>query len=48
MADTTDRVTRLSPCPVLSITAPQPSNPWRGKLLPLLFGGHVKEWLAFK
>jgi len=35
----TDRVTRLSPCPVLSITAPQPSNPWRGKLLPLLFGG---------
>ncbi|HYT53098.1 MAG TPA: universal stress protein [Verrucomicrobiae bacterium] len=35
----TDRVTRLSPCPVLSITAPQPSNPWRGKLMPLLFGG---------
>jgi len=34
----TDRVTRLSPCPVLSITAPQPSNPWRGKLMPLLFG----------
>jgi universal stress protein A len=34
----TDRVTRLSPCPVLSITAPQPSNPSRGKWMPLLFG----------
>jgi universal stress protein A len=34
----TDRVTRLSPCPVLSIAAPQPSNPWRGKWKPLLFG----------
>lgn len=27
----TDRVTRLCPCPVLSITPPQPSRPWRGK-----------------
>jgi len=34
----TDRVTRLSPCPVLSITAPLPSTPWRGKLAPLLLG----------
>jgi universal stress protein A len=34
----TDWVTRLSPCPVLSITAPLPSTPWRGKWKPLLFG----------
>ena len=34
----TDRVTRLSPCPVLSITEPLPSTPWRGKLVPLFFG----------
>lgn len=34
----TDRVTRLSPCPVLSITAPLPSTPWRGKLTPRLLG----------
>jgi len=34
----TDRVTRLSPCPVLSITAPRPSNPSRRKLMPLLCG----------
>jgi nucleotide-binding universal stress UspA family protein len=33
----TDRVTRLSPCPVLSITQPLPSHPWRGKLAPLYF-----------
>lgn len=31
----TDRVTRLSPCPVLSITAPAPSRTWRGKLTPI-------------
>jgi len=30
----TDTVTRISPCPVLSITAPLPSRPWRGKLVP--------------
>ena len=35
-----DRVTRLSPCPVLSITEPLPSHPWRGKLAPSVF------WLA--
>jgi nucleotide-binding universal stress UspA family protein len=34
----TDRVTRKSPCPVLSITPPLPSEPWRGKLLPYFFG----------
>ncbi len=33
----TDRVTRLSPCPVLSITPPQPSTRWRGKSMPLDF-----------
>jgi universal stress protein A len=32
----TDRVTRMSPCPVLSITPPLPSRPWRGALLPVL------------
>jgi nucleotide-binding universal stress UspA family protein len=31
----TDRVTRLSPCPVLSITAPLPSRTWRGRWIPL-------------
>jgi len=30
----TDRVTRLSPCPVLSVTAPLPTSSWRGKALP--------------
>ena len=30
----TGQVTRLSPCPVLSITEPLPSQPWRGKLFP--------------
>ena len=34
----TDRVTRLSPCPVLSITPPLPSQPWRGKVTPPLLG----------
>ena len=33
----TDRVTRMSPCPVLSVAAPLPSRPWRGSLLPLVF-----------
>ena len=33
----TDRVTRLSPCPVLSITPPLPSVPWRGKSVPLFY-----------
>jgi nucleotide-binding universal stress UspA family protein len=35
-AGITDRVTRMSPCPVLSITAPLPSRPWRGASLPLV------------
>jgi universal stress protein A len=30
----TDRVTRMSPCPVLSVAGPLPSRPWRGRLLP--------------
>ncbi len=34
----TDRVTRMSPCPVLSVTPPLPSRNWRGKLVPTLFG----------
>jgi nucleotide-binding universal stress UspA family protein len=34
----TQQVTRLSPCPVLSITQPLPSRSWRGKLAPLVFG----------
>jgi nucleotide-binding universal stress UspA family protein len=35
----TDKVTRKSPCPVLSITPPLPSATWRGKWLP-----HVFSW----
>lgn len=31
----TDTVTRISPCPVLSLAAPLPSGPWRGKFAPL-------------
>jgi nucleotide-binding universal stress UspA family protein len=34
----TDRVTRRSPCPVLSVTPPLPSQPWRKKYAPLVFG----------
>jgi nucleotide-binding universal stress UspA family protein len=34
----TERVTRMSPCPVLSVMPPLPSRPWRGKLLPVFFG----------
>lgn len=34
----TDRVTRMSPCPVLSVTPPLPSRAWRGKLAPVLLG----------
>jgi len=33
----TDKVTRICPCPVLSVTQPIPSKAWRGKLTPLLF-----------
>ena len=35
----TDQVTRKSPCPVLSVTPPFPSQPWRKKLMPFFFGG---------
>ena len=34
----TDRVTRLSPCPVLSVTPPRPSRPWRKRFVPQFFG----------
>jgi nucleotide-binding universal stress UspA family protein len=37
-AGITDQVTRISPCPVLSITEPLPSRPWRGRMVPLFFG----------
>ena len=33
----TDQVSRLSPCPVLSIAEPLPSKPWRGKLAQEIF-----------
>jgi universal stress protein A len=33
----TDRVTRLSPCPVLSITPPAPSAQRRGKFVPWFY-----------
>lgn len=33
----TERVTRMSPCPVLAVTPPLPSRPWQGKLRPALF-----------
>ena len=34
----TDRVMRLCPCPVLSVTGPLPSRNWRGRRAPI-FGG---------
>ncbi len=34
----TERVTRMSPCPVLSVTSPLPSQQWRRKQSPLFFG----------
>ena len=34
----TDRVTRLSPCPVLSVTPPLPSRNWGRRLMGNLFG----------
>ena len=34
----TDRVMRLSPCPVLSVIDPLPSPPWQGKVTTRLFG----------
>ena len=34
----TDKVTRMSPCPVLSITPPLPSQPWRKKFVSFVFG----------
>ena len=37
MAGTTEKVSRMSPCPVLSIAPPLPSAQWRGKVLPMPF-----------
>jgi nucleotide-binding universal stress UspA family protein len=37
-SSTTDRVMRISPCPVLSVMDPLPSPPWQGKLTTRLFG----------
>jgi nucleotide-binding universal stress UspA family protein len=34
----TEKVTRMSPCPVLSIAPLLPSKQWRGKVLPMSFG----------
>jgi len=34
----TERVMRMSPCPVLAITSPLPSPPWRGRSIPVFFG----------
>jgi nucleotide-binding universal stress UspA family protein len=34
----TDRVTRISPCPVLCVMEPLPSRPWQGKLAPNFLG----------
>jgi nucleotide-binding universal stress UspA family protein len=34
----TDKVSRMSPCPVLSVTPPLPSRAWRGRLRPAFFG----------
>lgn len=34
----TDRVTRLSPCPVLAVTEPLPSPSWRGRRFRVGFG----------
>lgn len=36
----TDNVTRMTPCPVLSVTAPLPSKPWQGRWVSSLFGPH--------
>jgi nucleotide-binding universal stress UspA family protein len=34
----TEKVTRISPCPVLTVTPPLPSQNWRGRLIPNPFG----------
>src|SRR5215468_1878584 len=34
----TDRVSRMSPCPVLSVTPPLASRAWRGTFRPAVFG----------
>ena len=42
----TDQVTRMSPCPVLSITPPLPSQPWRKKKVALNFLGWPRQTAA--
>ena len=37
-AGITEKVTRMSPCPVLSVTPPTASKHWRGKFFPMSFG----------
>jgi nucleotide-binding universal stress UspA family protein len=37
-ASITEKVTRMSPCPVLAVTPPLPSKTWRGKVIPNLLG----------
>jgi nucleotide-binding universal stress UspA family protein len=34
----TERIMHMSPCPVLSVTQPLPSQSWRGGLSPIFFG----------
>ena len=42
----TDQVTRMSPCPVLSITPPLPSRPWRKKKAMYSFFGWPRQTAA--
>jgi universal stress protein A len=42
----TDQVTRMSPCPVLSITPPLPSLPWRKKRIVTNFFGWPRQTAA--
>lgn len=44
----TDRVTRKSPCPVLSVTDPLPSREWRGRLVPRWLGWPSENVAAAK
>jgi nucleotide-binding universal stress UspA family protein len=37
-ASINEKVTRMSSCPVLSLTPPLPPPNWRGRLIPKLFG----------
>ena len=37
-ASITEKVTRMSPCPVLAVTPPLPSKTWRGRIMPNVLG----------